>query len=66
LTPLLHKHIIHSFLAERVGPFIEQGGIDLPGRLIDKPIRVQEPQNLLPLFRRQGPRGNGSLCLKKV
>jgi len=61
---LLVQNPIHAPHRAKIGPFIEQGGIDLPGRLIDKPIRVQEIQNLLPLFRRQGPRGNCPLPLR--
>jgi hypothetical protein len=63
---LLVQDPIHAPHGAKVGPFIEQGGIDLPGRLIDKPIRVKESQNLLPFFRRQGPRGHWPLALRGV
>jgi hypothetical protein len=63
---LLVQNPIHAPHRAKIGPFIQHRCIDLPGRLIDKPIRVQQIQNLLPLFGRQCPRRNRPLLLREI
>jgi hypothetical protein len=53
---ILAQNSVHGGYTTKISPLVEQGGVDLVRRHVDKPRTVEHAEHLVTLSRTQGPR----------